>query len=93
MLLPLDGPSIENEIDVSTIVEIKVNALPFEERKVITFQPQDGKVRYGFTNSITSTQGFLVYKSQVVTIEASSTQSVYIVSLTGTVKVYISERA
>jgi len=95
MFLPLDGPSLENEISVgnSTPTELKVGASALDERKVITFQAQTGKVRWGFTNSITSSKGYVAFKNQIVTIEASSTQSLYVIAETGSVTVYFTERA
>lgn len=92
--IPLNGPSVEAEISVTTtVVELKVGTTAYEERQVVTFEAQDGKVRWGFTNAITSTKGFIAYKNQIVTIEATETQPVYIVAETGTVKVYLAERS
>jgi hypothetical protein len=91
---PLDGPSVEAELSVGTTpVEIKAGASASEERKVVTFEAQDGRVRWGFTNSITSSKGFVGFKNRLTTVEASATQSVWIVAETGTVKVYIAERS
>lgn len=95
MFQPLDGPAVEDEITItdSTVVELKVGTNPLEERKVITFQAQGGKVRYGWTNGISSTVGFKGAKDQIITIEASYSQSVYIISESGSVTVYFAERA
>jgi hypothetical protein len=95
MFLPLDGPSVEDEISVGTgsPTELKVSTSPLEDRKVVTFQPLTGKVRWGFSNSITSSTGFTAVKSQLITIEASDSQPVYIIAESGTVDVYFAERA
>jgi len=93
-LLPLDGPAVEDEISVTTTpVELKVGASALAERKVITFEAQDGKVRWGFTNGITSSRGYIGWKNQLTTIEASTSQDVWIVAETGTVTVYFTERS
>ena len=95
MFLPLDGPAVEDEISVgdTTPTELKVSSSALEERKVVTFQAQTGKVRWGFTNSITSSKGYRAYKYQLVTVEASADQTVYLISEDGNVTVYFTERA
>jgi len=94
-LYPLDGPAVENEISIDAITptQIKVGASNFEERKVITFQAQTGKVRYGFTNGITASSGFTAAKGQIVTLEASDSQDVFIIAESGAVTIYFAERA
>jgi hypothetical protein len=91
--LPLDGPAVEGSISVSTIAELKVGANPLEERKVVTFQCQTGRIRWGFTNAITSTTGYVAFKNQIITVEASDRQPIYVVAESGTQTVYFSERA
>lgn len=94
MFLPLDGPTLEDSISVgTTAVELKVGASEFEERKVITFQPQGGRIRYGFTNGITTSEGFIAFNNQVITLEAAGSQSVWVIAESGTVDVYFAERA
>ena len=91
--LPLDGPAEEIELSVSTTpVVARVNASNLDERKVVTLQAQDGKIRWGFTSGITSAKGFVAYKDQIITIEAAEMQDVYVVAVSGTVKVYVAER-
>jgi hypothetical protein len=93
-LYPLDGPTVEDELSVTTTpVELKVSTSAYEERKVVTFEAQDGRVRWGFTNGITPTKGFIGFKNRLTTIEAAASQSVWIVAESGTVKVYLAERA
>lgn len=94
MFIPLDGPTVEDSISVgTTAVELKVGASAFEERKVITFQPQGGRIRYGFTNGITTSEGFIAFNNQVITLEAAGSQSVWVIAESGTVDVYFAERA
>jgi hypothetical protein len=95
MFFPCDGPSVEDEISVGAVTptELKVGASPLRERKVVTFQPQGGRIRWGFTNGISSSKGYIAFNNQIVTVEAADTQGVYVIAESGTVDVYFSERA
>jgi hypothetical protein len=102
MLLPLDGPSIQGSISVTTasVQEIKVGLNPLEERKVISIQPKDGRVYVYFGNGVTvpsaatvAADGFIVFNNALQSYEASSAQRVYIRAVAGTVNVAIVERA
>jgi hypothetical protein len=102
MLQPLDGPSFQFSLSLNTttVQELKAGASPFKERKVITVQPLYGKVYYYYgdgdtvPNAATVTaDGFLLYSKQEKTIEASSTQPVYVVAESGTVDLRAVERA
>jgi hypothetical protein len=101
MLQPLDGPSLQGSLSVtaSTVVELKVGANPYSERKVITVQPS-GKIYvfFGEDNTIPTvldlqTKGFTHFKDAMQTYEATSTQKVYVLSVAGTVSVKLAERA
>ena len=90
--LPLNGPATHGSINVTTTaIEVKVGASPFEERKVITIQPLDGVVYYGYDNTVTSSTGTKLFKSIVFPLEASPSLSVWIIAGTGTVDVRITE--
>ena len=93
--LPLDGPSVEDEISVNAITptELKVGDSPADERKVVTFEAQNGKIRWGFTDEITALKGYIGFKNQIITVEASDQQPVYVIAQSGTVTVYFSERS
>ena len=89
-LLPLDGPSAQDVISVTTQVEAKVGASALGERKVVTIQPTDGKLYVSF---VSGEDGFLCFKNGIYTFEASEQQPLYIKAFTGTVAVVIAERA
>jgi hypothetical protein len=89
MLQPLDGPSVQDTLAVTTEVEAKVGASAFEERKVITLQPDD-KLLVTFESG---QPGFTLAKNGIYTFEASNTQPVYITAVSGTVNVIVAERA
>lgn len=94
MLFPLDGPSEQGVLAVSTTeVEAKIGASPFLERKVVTIQPLDGRVRVLFKSGVAATSGLLVFKNQIVSFEASETQPVYLITESGTTNVVVVERA
>lgn len=91
MYLPLDGPSVQDVISVTTSqVELKVGASAYPERKVVTIQPQDGKVYVSF---VSGEDGFLCFKNGIYTFESSDSQLLYIKSVSGTVNVVVAERA
>jgi hypothetical protein len=93
-LLPLDGPSDQTSIVVTTSeVEAKVGASAFPERKIVTIQPLDGRVRVLFKTGLAATSGFLVFKNQIASFEASDTQPVYLRTESGSTTVIVSERS
>lgn len=93
MIFPLDGPAVYKAISVTdTAQEVKVGANPLEERKVITIQPTDGIVYYGYSNSVTAANGTKIYKNQWLQLEAADTLLIYLIADTGvTVDVRITE--
>lgn len=102
MLQPLDGPSDQTSVSVDTItvVEAKVGGSPLAERKVVTLQPTDGKIRVYFGDggaapsaATVASDGLLQFKNAKESYEASDSQSVYILAETGTVNVIVVERA
>lgn len=84
MLLPLDGPGVYDNISVTdTAQEVKVGASVLEERKVITLQPLDGVIYYGYDSSVDDTNGTKVFKGQWIQLEASDRLPVWVVAATG----------
>lgn len=101
MFQPLDGPSAQGVISVGTgtVVEAKVGASAYADRKVITIQPENKIYVFfadeGITPSTTdlSTKGFIHYKDAKETYEVGEKQKVFLLSLAGTVNVRIAERS
>ena len=102
MLQPLDGPSDQGKLSVTdaAVTEVKISASVLSERKVVTLQPTDGKVRVYFGDgsgapllSTVASDGFLVFKNQITSFEAAESQSVYVCAESGTVQVVVAERA
>lgn len=94
MLQPLDGPGVYKSQSVTTSpVEVKVGGSALSERKVITIQPTDGSVWYGYDNSVTSNSGTKIFKGQWIQLEASDSLPVWLVADSGTVDVRITEVA
>jgi len=93
MLLPLDGPAVFAAISVTDVPsQVKVGALVLEERQVLTLQPTNGHIYYGYNNTVSSTTGTKIYKSQWIQIEASEKLPVWVVAdPTKTVDVRITE--
>lgn len=92
-LFPIDGPAVYGALSVTSAsaVEVKVGGSPLDERKVITIQPTNGHVYFGYSNSVTTSTGTKIFKNQIYPIEASEKLAVYIIAETGTVNVRITE--
>lgn len=95
MYLPLDGPSENGAVTVTgTASELKVGASRLSERVVVTMQPLDGAIYFGFSNSVTSSTGTKVFKGQYFSLEAGESEQVWLVADPGeSVDVRISERS
>jgi hypothetical protein len=100
---PLDGPSLQGKLTgVGTVtpVEIFVTGQAFEDRKVVTMQG-DGRFYLYFGDMDTgapsavnvSDNGQIVFKNQLITIEATCDQPLYVLAVAGTVDIRIAERA
>lgn len=102
LIQPLDGPSSQTTLTVnsSTVQELKVGVTSLEDRKVITFRAdQRVKIYFGDdtgsapSSGTVSSDGLLIYKNQLVSLEASASQSVYILAVATTADVQVVERA
>jgi hypothetical protein len=93
MFLPLDGPAVYGALSVTdTPSELKVGASVLGERKVVTIQPLDGPVYFGYDNSVSETTGVLVREGQYFPLEAGDSLPVWLVAESGdTVDVRITE--
>lgn len=102
MLQALDGPSKSfklSSVGVATPVEVYASGSAFEERKVITLQ-SDGKFYVYFADegetpnaATVSANGFIQYKNAKESYEASGSQAVFVLALSGTVDIRGAERA
>jgi len=92
MIQAIDGPAIHGVMSVTTTAsEVKVGGTVQIERKQITIYPTDGKIWYGYDNTVTSSTGTRVTKHQMLFLEVSDQLPVWIVSDSGTVDVRITE--
>lgn len=92
MYRALNGPAVHGQLLVTTTpVEVKIGGSRLEERVSISIQPLDGDLYYGYSPSVSSTDGTKIFTSQLFIIEASDTLPVYIVSESGTVDTRITE--
>jgi len=102
MLQPLDGPSSQgtlSSVGTVTPIEVKVGASALEDRKVITLQG-DGRYYVYFGDGTStpsagtvSANGFLNFRNQLVSYEATNQQQIFVLAVTGTVDIKIAERA
>lgn len=94
MYLPLDGPSQNAALSVTdTPVELKVGASVLDERTIVTIQPLDGVVYFGFSNSVSASTGTKIFKNQYFSLEAGDQEQVWLVAESGeTIDVRIAER-
>ena len=102
MLQPLDGPAAQTTLTVtsSTVQEAKVGGSALEERKVITLQADQkfyvyfGDLTVGTPSSGTvSSDGIEIAKNAIATFEASTNQPVYLLAVSSTADIKVSERA
>ena len=94
MYQPLDGPATHGAKSVTTSAqELKVGASVLEERKVVSMQPVDGDIYYGYSSGVTSSTGTKIAKGQFFSLECSSTLPIWMVASSGTVDVRITEVA
>lgn len=93
MIQPLDGPGVYKALSVTdTPQEVKFGAAAASERKVITIQPTDGVIYYGYSNVVDDTTGTKIFKGQWIMIEAGEFLPVWVVAASGgTVDVRITE--
>lgn len=92
MFIPLDGPAAHGQINVSTTpVEVKAGGSPLDERQVVTIQPVDGEIYFGYTNSVTSSTGTKIFRGQVYPLEAKTSLTIWVVAASGTVDVRVTE--
>ena len=92
MFINLNGPGTQGALSVTTTaVEVKVGAQPLDQRAVITIQPLDGVVYYGYDAGVTSSTGTKIFKGQIYPLEATHQLPVYVVAESGTVDVRITE--
>lgn len=101
MIQPLDGPSKQgtlSSVGTVTPVEVKVDASAFEGRQVITLQGNGRFYVYFADDGVVpsaanvSTDGFLQFRNAKETYEASASQAVYVLAVTGTVDIKVAER-
>ena len=101
MFYPVDGPAKQGVLSVGTgaVVEAKVGASAFSDRKVVTLQPS-GKLYVYFaddnetpTTTDVSTKGFYHAKNAMQSYEAGPGQKICLLSDTGTISVRIAERS
>ena len=90
----LDGPSVNGGVSITdTASELKVGASRLEGRIVVSIQPLDGVVYFGFSNGVTASNGTKVFKGQYFSLEAGESEEVWLIAESGeTVNVRISER-
>ena len=92
MYQPIDGPSFYGALSVGTSpVLLKVGASVYTERSVVSFQPTNGIIYYGFDASVTSSTGTKVYQDQIIWLEAAAANDIYLVAASGTINVRITE--
>jgi len=101
MYRKLDGPAKQyklSSVGTSTVVEV-VDTTALEERQVITFQ-STGKFYLFFGDSgaapsaaVVAADGFELPRKDLLTFEAADTQVLYVLAVSGTVDIVVSERS
>lgn len=73
--------------------ELKVGGTALAGRKMVSIQPIDGKIYYGYDSSVTAANGTELAKKQIIVFTIGAGIPVYLVSSLGTVDVRIGELA
>jgi len=107
MLQPLDGPSKSGKLSAvtaTTPVEVKAGASAFNGRKVVTLQNSKEDTNRGSfyvyfadegetpTQANVEDNGFVQEKNVKESYEASSSQTVWVMAVSGTVDIRFAER-
>lgn len=101
MYLPLDGPSKQDLIPVTTSasVEVKAKTTVFDDRKVVTLQPLSFMIKIYFADegevpsaATVISKGFEHPKKAIRSYEACGKQSMYMISIGGNTNVVVAER-
>jgi len=70
MYIALDGPGFYKALTVTdTAQELKVNSERYDQRRIVTAQPTDGIIYYGFDNQVTAATGTAIFKNQLWKME------------------------
>lgn len=79
--IPLNGPALYGNLSVSTsAIEVKVGASPMDGRTVVTIQPLDGDIYYGYDSSVTTSTGTKIFQGQFFPFEATEKLSIYVIA-------------
>ena len=91
-LTPLKAGGLFSDITVGlTAVEVKVGASRLANRKLVTVFALDSKMYWGYSNTVTASNGTPIFKSQMVSWEADSTCQIWIISVAAGKHARISE--
>lgn len=92
MYQTINGPGVQGALSVSTTaIEVKVGGTALDQRILISIQPLDGVIYYGYTDSVSASTGTKVFKGQYFSLEATDQATVYLIAASGTVDVRITE--
>lgn len=84
MFQPLDGPGVHGAITVtSTAQELKVGGSADASRQLVSAQPLDGDIYYGYSNAVTSTTGTKITCGQFWPFEACASLTIWLVAAGG----------
>lgn len=74
-----------------TAYELKVGASRKTNRKLVIFVPLGNNIYYGFSSSVTTSNGIPIFKNQSIMIPIGQVTEVWFVSSTSSVNVRIAE--
>ena len=64
----------------TTAVEVKVGASPLDRRKLVTIQPMDNAVYWGYDSSVTTSTGTRVFKDQYLPLQVGPDITVFLIA-------------
>lgn len=91
-IINTDGAEGEMTVGL-TAVPIRVGVSNLPSRKIVTAQPKDNEIYWGYTASVTTTTGTRLFKNQFAYWRAGPSKDIYLIGNAAGLKVSITEGA
>lgn len=75
----------------TSAVEVKVGASKLTARRLVTIQPVDADLYWGYANTVTTANGTQLFKNQFMSFDADDTATIWLISATASKNARISE--
>ena len=77
----LNSEAVYGALSVGTsAVEVKVGGSALAFRKLVIMQPEDSGIYWGYSNSVTTSNGTEMFKSQIIPMEVGPDISIWVIA-------------